>query len=102
MNGRKLRALVSDDLVDGLLSTSQMDRKLHAATIQSDGKSISFVPNERQDQILSMLFNDMDKDNVIAEAKLNDDGLYEVQVSKKSAKAFSVSVFRPVLPRPSR
>ena len=93
LNGRELRALVSDDLIDGLLSTSQMDRELHAATIQSNGKSISFVPNERQEQILSMLFNEMDKDNVIAEAELNDYGLYEVQVSKNSAKAFSVSVF---------
>ena len=80
LNGRELRAIVSDDLVDGLLSTSQMDRELNAATIQSDGKSISFVPNERQEQILSMLFNEMDKDSVIAEAELNDDGLYEVQV----------------------
>ena len=80
LNGRELRALVSDDLVDGLHSTSQIDRELYAATIQSDGKSISFVPNERQEQILSMLFNEMDKDSVIAEAELNDDGLYEVQV----------------------
>ena len=35
----------------------------------------------------------MDQDNVIAEAELNDDGLYEVQVSRNSTKALSVSVF---------
>ena len=93
LNGKKLQALVSDDLVEGLLSTSQLDRELNAATVQSEGKSVSFIPNERQQQILSMLFNEMDKDDVIAEAELNEDGLYEVQVSKQSAKAYSVSVF---------
>ena len=53
----------------------------------------SFVPSERQEQILNMLFNEMDQDDVIAEAELNDDGLYEVQVSRNSTKALSVSVF---------
>ena len=66
---------MSNDLIDGLLSTSQMDRELHAATIQTEGKSISFVPSELQEQILSMLFNEMDQDNMIAKAELNDDGL---------------------------
>ena len=93
LNGRELRALVSNDLIDGLLSTSQIDRELHATTIQTEGKSISFVPSELQEQILSMLFNEMDEDKVIAEAELNDDGLYEVQVSRNSTKALSVSVF---------
>ena len=41
LNGKELRALVSEDLSDGLLSTSQMDKELHAATIQTDSKSIS-------------------------------------------------------------
>ena len=43
LNGKELRALVSEDLSDGLLSTGQMDKELHAATIQTDGKSISFL-----------------------------------------------------------
>ena len=33
LNGRELRALVSPDLSDGLLSTSQLDKELSAATI---------------------------------------------------------------------
>ena len=93
LNGRELRALVSDDLHDGLLSTGQMDKELNAATIQTDGRSISFVPDERQEQILDMLFREMNPNNIIAEAELNDDGLYEVKVSRDSAKALSVSVF---------
>ena len=93
LHGRELRALVSSDLHDGLLSTGQMDRELHAATIQTDGKSISFVPDERQEQILDMLFREMKPSNIIAEAELNEDGLYEVIVSRNSTKALSVSVF---------
>ena len=49
LNGRELRASVSPDLRDGLLSTSQLDKEFNAATIQSDGKSISFVPDQRQE-----------------------------------------------------
>ena len=40
-----------------------------------------------------MLFNEMYQDNMIAEAELNDNGLDEVQVSRNSTKALSVSVF---------
>ena len=40
-----------------------------------------------------MLFDEMNPDNVIADAELNSDGLYEVKVSRDSAKGLSVSVF---------
>ena len=93
LNGRELRTLVSPDLHDGLISTSQLDRDFNATTVQSDGRSISFVPDERQQQILHMLFEDMDPDSVLAEAELNEDGLYEVQLSRDSSKVLSVSVF---------
>jgi hypothetical protein len=93
LNGHELRALVSPDLHDGLISTSQLDRDLNATTVQTDGKSISFIPDERQQQILHMLFEDMDPDNVLAEAELNENGLYEVKLSRDSEKVLSVSVF---------
>ena len=96
LKGRELRALVSPDLRDGLLSASQLDKEFNAATIQSDGKSISFVPDQRQEQLLHMLLEVMDPKNIIAEAELNDDGLYEVMVSRNSTKALSVSVFPQV------
>ena len=43
--------------------------------------------------MLRMLLDDMDPKNIIAEAELNDDGLYEVMISRDSTKALSVSVF---------
>ena len=82
LNGRELRALVSPDLCDGLLSTSQLDKELNATTVQTDGRSIPFVPDQRQEQILQMLFDEMNPDNVIADAELNADGLCEVKVSR--------------------
>ena len=40
-----------------------------------------------------MLFDEMNPDNVIVDAELNADGLYEVKVSRDFTKALSVSVF---------
>ena len=85
LNGHELRAWVSPDLRDGLLSTSQLDRGLNATTVQSYGRSISFVPDQRQEQILQMLFEEMSPENVIANGEMNEDGLYEVKVSRDSA-----------------
>ena len=48
LNGRELRALVSPDLHDGLISTGQLDKDFNATTVQLDGRSISFIPDERQ------------------------------------------------------
>ena len=39
------------------------------------------------------MFYEMNPDNIIADAELNADGLYEVKVSRDSTKALSVSVF---------
>ena len=92
LNGRQIRALVSPDLHDGLISTSQLDIELNATTVQMNGKSISFVPNDSQRKMLRELVENMDSSDVLAEANLNDDGLYEVTMSNTS-KALSVSVF---------
>ena len=63
LNGHELRALVSPDLRDGLLSTSQLDRELNATTVHSYSRSISFVPDQRQEQILRMPFEEMSPDS---------------------------------------
>ena len=84
---------MSEDLSDGLLSTGQIDKELHAATIQMGGKSIPFIPDEQQEQILQILFNEMNPDNVIAKAELNADGLHEVKISRDSSRTLAVSVF---------
>ena len=84
LNGHELRALVSPDLRDGLLSTSQLDREFNATTVQSDGRSISFVPDQCQEQILRMLFEEMSPENVIADGEMNEDGLYEIKVTRDS------------------
>ena len=86
LNGHELRTLVSPDLKEGLLSTSQMDKELNATTVQTDGRSITFVPNERQEQVLNLLLEEMDPANVIADAKLNKDGLYEVKFKRDKTK----------------
>ena len=93
LNGHELRTLVSPDLKEGLLSTSQMDKELNATTVQTDGRSITFVPNERQEQVLNLLLEEMDPANVIADAKLNKDGLYEVKFKRDKARTLSVTVF---------
>ena len=93
LNGHELKALVSPDLRDGLLSTSQLDRELNATTVQSYGRSISFVPDQRQEQILQMLLDEMSPENVIADGEINEDGLYEIKVTRDSTRALSVSVF---------
>ena len=93
LNGRELRALISPDLHDGLISTGQLDKEFNATTVQSCGRSISFIPDECQQQVLNMLFEEMDPNNVLAEAELNEDELYQVQLSRDSSKILSVSVF---------
>ena len=93
LNGHELRTLVSPDLKEGLLSTSQMDKELNATTVQTDGRSITFVPNERQEQVLNLLLEEMDPANVIADAKLNKDGLYEVKFKRDKTRTLSVTVF---------
>ena len=45
LNGRELRALVSPDSRDGLISTGQLDKEFNATTVQSCGRSILFIPN---------------------------------------------------------
>ena len=40
-----------------------------------------------------MLFEEMSPENVIADGEMNEYGLYEVKVTRDSAKALSVSVF---------
>lgn len=66
--------MISPDLRDGLLSTSQLDRELNATTVQSYSRSISFVPDQRQEQILQMLFEAMSPENVIADGEMNENG----------------------------
>ena len=78
------------------------------ATTRDNAESIGFIERKNQaengghpppplasslKQILEILFNEMNPDNVIADAELNDDGLYEVQVTKDISKALTVSVF---------
>ena len=75
------------------MSTSQLDTEFDATTIQSNGKSISFVPNERQEQLLSLVFDSMSAENVIAEATLNSDGLYQVKMARDTTRVLTVSVF---------
>ena len=93
LNGHEVRALVSPDLKEGLLSTPQMDKELNATTVQTDGRSITFIPDERQEQVLDILLKEMNPDNVVADAKLNDDGLYEVKYKRDQARTLSVTVF---------
>ena len=40
-----------------------------------------------------MLFEEMCPENVIADGEMNEDGLYEIKVTRDSARALSVSVF---------
>ena len=93
LNGHELRTLVSPDLKEGLLSTSQMDRELKATTVQTDGRSITFVPDARQEQVLDMLLEEMKPENVVADASLNEDGLYEVRYTRDNKRTLSVTVF---------
>jgi len=93
LNGHEIKALVSPDLKEGLLSTPQMDKELNATTIQTDGRSITFVPDERQEQVLDILLEEMNPLNIVADAKLNDDGLYEVKYKRDHKRTLSVTVF---------
>ena len=60
-----------------------MDKELNATTVQTDGRSITFVPNECQEQVLNLLLEEMDPANVIADAKLNKDGAHHIESRKR-------------------
>ena len=75
LNGHKTPAYVSDDVTEGLLSTSQLDGELDCATLQYDSTSMSFVPTDYQRDLLSKILNSIPEENIIMEAELKD-GLY--------------------------
>ena len=75
LNGYKIPAYVSDDVNEGLLSTSQLDRELGCATLQYDSSSTSFVPTAYQRGLLRKVLSSIPEKNRIVDAELKD-GLY--------------------------
>ena len=66
---------MSEDVNEGLLSTSQLDRELGCATLQYDSSSTSFVPTVYQRGLLRKVLNSIPENNRIVDAELKD-GLY--------------------------
>ena len=72
LNGHKIPAHVSDDVTEGLLSTSQLDRELGCATLQYDSSSTSFVPTVYHRALLRKVLNSIPEKNMNVEAELKD------------------------------
>ena len=84
LNGNKVPAYVSPDLSQNLLSIPQIDRCLGGATIQFSSRSVTFIPDENQKHFLKEICENVSKENMIMDAKLNVDGLYAADTSHMS------------------
>ena len=91
LNGHKVPAYVSPDLNQNLLSTPQIDKYLGGATIQYSSRSVTFIPDENQKQMLNEICGSVGNKNMIMDAKLNSDGLYAADTSYLSKS--NVAVF---------